>query len=238
MRFTPGNNSTHMKRVLLVCNMVSLIFLSSLLENKTYAAENTDTKNSSGVTLKVNVEKQEVTLQSIRDFRLDLKRIRQAAQDIFDEVTRQPISFQAVPNVVGTVVIDLPVSIKEVGLLEPRHDWIMNGVNKMGPTIELLKKDAESIGKREARPDFSKKTDEELEKLTGNWIAQVNEMHEQYKKLLPLVKTNPYNNTAIAARSRSIFLGAKALEKTRSRAEKLVRKEIKKQRKLEKKSRS
>lgn len=191
----------------------------------------------STVTLKANIEKQVVTLQSIRDFRLDLKRIKQAAQDVFDEVTRQPISIQAVPNMVGTIAIDLPVSARELGFLEPRHDWIVNCVNKMGPTIELLKKDAESIGKRESRPHFSEEAEKELNNLTRNWVNQVNEMYGQYKQLLPLIRANPYSNRAIQARARAIFLGAKSLEKTRSRAEKLVKKELKRQKKLEKKAR-
>ena len=103
------------------------------------------------------------TLQSISDVRLDLKRVRIAASNIFDEVTREPIDFSTAPNVIGGSLIINPIHIRETGVLEPRTDWIENCVMKMGPTIELLRKDVENIGQDDSSLALSESSKAEPE---------------------------------------------------------------------------
>ena len=118
------------------------------------------------ITLEATIQKQEVTLQSISDVRLDLKRVRIAASNIFDEVTREPIDFSTAPNVIGGSLIINPIHIRETGVLEPRTEWIENCVMKMGPTIELLRKDVENIGQDDSSLALSEKSKAELDRLT------------------------------------------------------------------------
>ena len=211
----------------------ALFFVLGMFFSQAGALAQESTKT---ITLEASVKKQEITLQSIKDVRLDLKRVRSAAADIFDEVTRQPISYQATPNVVGTVVINVPISIQESGFLEPRKGWIENSVNKMGPIIELLRKDIETIGQDKATMALSSNAEQELDKLRTNWVELVKHMHSQYRALLPLLKESPYQNRSIAARTRSIYLDTKDLEKTRRKAEKLLRKELKRRKKEQKRA--
>lgn len=191
-------------------------------------------QENKSLTLEATVKKQEVTLQAIRDVRLDLKRVKGAASDIFDEVTREPMDFSTAPNVVGGSVIINPINIRETGVLEPRTQWIENSVAKMGPIIELLRADVDSIGKDDAAFAFSEQSQKTLDELTKDWKTMVKDMFSQYRSLKSALAQKPYNNVSIASRSRSIFLKAKALEKTRRKAERLFRKEIKARKKEEK----
>ena len=204
------------------------------VSNTVFAQEN---KNEEPLTLEATIKKQEITLQEIRDVRLDLRRVMGAATDIFDEVTREPINFSTAPNVVGSSIIINPIHIKEASVLEPRDKWIVNSVSKMGPTIELLRADVENIGQDSHSFAFSEKSQKTFVHLTKDWKSIVKEMYSQYKLLKSALAERPYNNESIAARARSIYLEAKALEKTRRQAEKLFKSEMKK-RKREEKSRS
>ena len=212
----------------------NLAVIFTILVVQVLASSNTMAEEKKSLTLEATVKKQEVTLQTIRDVRLDLKRVKGAASDIFDEVTREPMDFSTAPNVVGGSVIINPITIRETSVLEPRTKWIENSIAKMGPIIELLRADVDSIGKDDASYAFSEQSQKTLDGLTQDWKSMVKEMFSQYQSLKAALTQKPYNNVAIASRSRSIFLKAKALEKTRRQAERLFKKEIKTRKKEEK----
>lgn len=221
----------HLSKRLVKTSAIISLAVFFIQPNYAFADESNKT-----VTLEAAIQKQELTLQSIRDVRLDLKRVRSAASSIFDEVTREPINYTTAPNVIGGSIIINPITIRESSVLEPRSEWIDNCVMKMGPVIELLRKDVESIGKDDASLALSEKTQTQLDKLTKDWVSTVKKMHSHYSQMLPLLKSKPYNNIALASKSRAIFLDAKALEKTRRKAHKLMKKEIQARKKEQRKS--
>ena len=60
-------------------------------------------------------------------------------------------------------------------------------------------------------------------------------MYSDYTAMKPLLKTKPYNNVALASKSRAIFLDAKSLEKTRRKAYRLLSRELKNRKKEQRK---
>ena len=186
------------------------------------------------VNLEAKIEKQEVTLQTIRDLRLDIKRVRSASAAIFDEVTREPVDYTIAPNVVGSTIIN-PITIKETGVLEPRKEWIKHSLDTMRPTIALLKQDVESIEKNERELALSENVEKELDVHRADWVILVKNISKEFNDLVKLTASEPCNNLAIASHSRKIYLMSKRLEKTRKRAEKLLMKELKQRKKTERK---
>jgi hypothetical protein len=218
----------------LAISTLSLLTISS----SCVLAQNTDTTTgtaqpassesappAAGKALTGKVQIITLDLDKLRDVGLDLKRIRHAASDLYDEVTLQPVSIQTQPEVVGRNIIYIPIGFSQTGYRPPSKKAIDACMTEMRPIITVMQDDVNDFVSGQKQFDLSDDTRETLKPLFEQWAQNVNEISDQLKTLDTLTGGPKYDNKAIGNAAAAIDKDCKALETIRKKIYKQIQKE-------------
>jgi hypothetical protein len=190
-------------------------------------ADTTSSDRQSSTTLKGSVVEVSVTLNNLRDARLSISRVRKAAANLYDEVTRQQLTMNYNPNLVGTTVIMTPSPSFSGGFLPARKKWIVASMSEIGPIINLFKEDVDAAIESNRQTNVSTKTREALDELRTNAFESVNKSFGLYKELEGLTAGASYDNAAIATEVKSLDNQMKKLDQSLKKGTSLLQKEAK-----------
>ncbi len=222
-----------------------LVAVACLLANcSTSAAEETPVQTNAGSTagaqesrpapvLKGEVNKINVALENLEEVALDIKRLREAAGDLYDEVTIKPANFSMAPNVVGATVISLPVHISTAAMALPRPKWVNQCMSDIEPVIRLLKQDVDDILSGEKEIHLPQPVWDSLQPQFKDWVALVSNLDNQLNNLQKYTKQPPYDNNVIGTYAGQIQADARKLEITRKKIYKSLQKEARMAKKKE-----
>lgn len=183
--------------------------------------------------LKGEVSKINAALESLQEVGLDVKRAREAAGDLYDEVTIKPTDFNMSPNVVGATVISLPVHINNGAMMQPRAKWINQCMSDIEPIVMLLKQDVDDLLSGEKEINLPQTVLQTLKPLFDQWVSLVNSLAANVQELKPLTTKGPYDNEKIAALAGRVQQDARSLEFARKKIYKMLQSESKKARQKE-----
>lgn len=180
---------------------------------------------ASSTTLKGAVETIQLNLEVLRDIGLDLKKLRSASEELYNEVTLQPVSLQMQPNVVGMgTIIYTPVAAAPM-YMAPRKKRVDLAMNDIRPIVMIMKEDVDKVLSGQRKIDLPDNTDEALDPLFKTWEKLVNNIYSQFTVLEPLTQTSNYDNRAIARSANSIYKDTKSLEDVRKKVFKIIQRE-------------
>lgn len=172
------------------------------------------------------VEVVELNLATLRDLGLDIKHVQHGAGTLMDEVSRQPVSIQTMPEVVGrNTIINLPVGFTGNGYVQPRKAAVDAAMGAMEPWIDLSKASVDAILEGHKKLDLDEDTKKELAPQFKEWVALVNSMYDHLQKLKVLAKKTPYDNEPMASEATAIYKDSKSLEKVRREIYKVLQRE-------------
>jgi hypothetical protein len=186
-----------------------------------------ETPNAQVSPLKMTVQKVQLDLEELRDIGLDLKHTLTAVRHLYDEVTLQPVGLQTEPELIANgVLISIPVGTYPVGPpAPPRKERVDMLMNEIRPVIALLKKNVDDFVTGSKQLDVSDSLKTELDPQLTQWIALVNDLDAQVKKLDLLTAGPHYDNYCIASTASAIQEDIKQLDEIRKTTYKLVRRE-------------
>ncbi|HEY9869325.1 MAG TPA: hypothetical protein V6D08_09180 [Candidatus Obscuribacterales bacterium] len=181
--------------------------------------------------LKGAVVKVEVTLNDLRDARLSISRVRKAAANLYDEVTRQQVTMSYNPNFVGTTVIMTPTASFSGRFLPPRKKWVDASMAEIGPIIKLFKEDVDAAIESNRRTEVSESARKELDPLRDEAFAAVNSSFDLYKQLESLTGGPSYDNNSIASVTKELDKQMEQLDRSLKKGIAVLQKEAKSSRK-------
>src|SRR4030095_7294941 len=210
----------------------STLLLCSLIATFQPAISTEDTgttpgEPAAGTTLQGGVVKVEVTLNDLRDARLSISRLRKATADLYDEVTRQQVTMNFNPNVVGSTVIMTPSPSFSGAFLPPRPKWVKASMGEIGPIINLFKEDVDAAIESDRRTDVSERCRKQLDPIRDQAFASVKTAFDLYKQLQGLTGGSSYDNRAIADTAKSLDRQIKQLDQSLKKGISILQKEAK-----------
>lgn len=188
----------------------------------------------SPVTLTGKVVEVSVTLNNLRDARLSISRVRKAAANLYDEVTRQEMTMNYNPNLIGTTVITIPTPSFTGQLLPARKKWVNASMSEMGPIIALFKEDVDLAIESNRQTDVDAAAKASLEPLRTDVFEAVKASSALYERLEKLTAGSSYDNEAIASDVKNLDAQMKTLDKSLKRGISILQKEAKAQKKNKK----
>jgi hypothetical protein len=182
-----------------------------------------DNDNSS---LSGQVQLVEINLAVLRDLGLDIKRVHHGAATLVDEVSRQPVDLQTMPNVVGfSQVVNIPIGFTGGGFIAPRKSAVDGAMNSIEPWIDLAKASVDAIHEGHKKIDLDDATKEALAPQFKHWESLVNDTYNRLQTLKGLTKGPSYDNQSIADQAGAIAKDAKELDKVRRQVYKVLQRE-------------
>jgi hypothetical protein len=174
------------------------------------------------------VVKIDVTLNDLRDARLSTSRVRKAAANLYDEVTRQQVTMNYNPNVVGMAVIMTPSPSFSGAYLPPRKKWVEAAMSEISPIITLLKEDVDLAIESNRRTEVGDAARAQLDPLRDEAFTAVKTSFDLYKQLERLCfGVSSYDNQAIASVAKSLDHEMKTLDKSLKKGIAVLQKEAK-----------
>lgn len=181
----------------------------------------------SAATLKGTVIQIEDRLNQLRDARLSISRVRKATANLYDEVTRQPVTMGFNPNVVGTTVIMTPMPMFSGPCLPARKKWVVASMDEIGPIINLFKEDVDTAIETNARADVGNAARKALDPIREKAFATVKTSFDLYKQLVGLTAGATYDNNSIASVTKNLDAQVKQLDRDFKKAISILQKEAK-----------
>jgi hypothetical protein len=182
---------------------------------------------TSPTTLQGNVVEVGVTLNNLRDARLSISRVRKATANLYDEVTRQQMTMDFNPNVIGTTVIMTPRPTFSGALLPARKKWVDASMAEIRPIINLFKEDVDVAIETDRRTDVSDKTKKTLDQIRAEAFESIKKSFEDFTQLEVLTNTTNYDNAAISNEVTKLDNQMKTLDRTLKKGITILQKESK-----------
>lgn len=191
------------------------------------ADEATESKSDapSPVQLKGSVIQVDVQLNNLSDARLDISRARKAIANLYDEVTRQQMTMNYTPNMVGSMVIMTPTPTFSGQYLPARKEWVDESMADIVPIIKLFKQEVDTTIENNRIVDASETTRKQLAPLRDQAFASVKQSSDTLVQLERLTSSRPYDNKMIAQVSQFLDKQMKDLDKSLKRAVSILQKE-------------
>lgn len=208
--------------------LVTGLFSTLVLAFSPAYSDETGTGNGdapSSVQLKGQVVQVDVQLTNLNDARLDISRARKAIANLYDEVTRQQVTMNYTPNVVGTMVIMTPTPSFTGQTLPARSQWVDASMAEIVPIIKLFKEEVDTAIENNRIVAVSDSTHQKLEPLRDEAFKSVKSSFDTLTKLESLTKARPYDNAAIATTSKTLDGQMKGLDNNLKKAISLLRRE-------------
>ncbi|MBX9694641.1 MAG: hypothetical protein K2Z81_19800 [Cyanobacteria bacterium] len=181
----------------------------------------TDTKKLEGA---VSVS---TTLNTLKDARLSISRLRKAIANLFDEMTRQDTSMMYVPDVVGATFITTARPVSSGQRLPPRKNWVDEAMHEISPIMKLFKEDVDAAIENNNRAEVSSSARQKLDPMREDAFKRVKNSFDLYEKLEKLTEGPPYQADQAASLCEQIDREMKQLDKTLKRGMGILKKEQK-----------
>lgn len=172
-------------------------------------------------TISGGVVKIEVVANDFKDARLSVSRVRKAAANLYDEMTREEVAVNYTPNVVGMTVITTPMPAFTGRYLPPRKKWVDASMAEIGPIIKLFREDVDIAIENNRRADVSDPAREALAPIREEIFATVKKSSDIYQLLERMTGGQQ------AADSASVATQAKELDKQMRQLDKLLKQGLK-----------
>lgn len=212
------------RRLLLSGIFVSLIAFSP---SGACADESSQTSGTASKPLQGGVVEVEVTLNDLRDARLSISRVRKATANLYDEVTRQQVTMNYNPNLVGTTLITVPTPSFSGIMLPARKKWVDASMAEIGPIITLFKEDVDRAIESDRHTNVSDNTRKALEPLREDAFSTIKSSSETYKALEAATRGSDYDNAGIASLTKTLDSQMRQLDKSMKKGISILQKEEK-----------
>lgn len=222
--------------LLIVCSVVAFFLGSTCALGDDTAGGDTTSSDSPPTTpapITGGVVKIDVAMSDLRDARLATHRVRKAAANLYDEMTRHEMMMGYNPNVVGSILIMAPAPMAGP-ILPARKQWVDQSMGEIEPVIKLFKQDVEVAIDSHRRTDVSDKAKEELDPLKQKAFATVEKSFDTFKQLETLTQASQfgtYDQPSIAAAAKSLDQEMKELDKELKKGISILQKEAKAEKK-------
>lgn len=184
---------------------------------------------ASGTTLKGEVVKVQVSLNNLSDARLAINRVRKAAANLYDEVTRKEMSLNLNPNVVGSnVMMTIPQPVPTGSFLPPRKKWMNQSMVEINPILHLFKEDVDNAIETNRQTEVSEAVHQQLQPLRLQAFETVKASFSTFKELEKLTGAQTYDNKAIAAAAKALDSQMKDLDRDLKKGVAILQKEARK----------
>ena len=141
----------------------------------------------------------DVEIGNVRDISIDIKRAKTAANHLFDEVTRHPITSYNAINTMGPVMMTFEEPTFDASkVLPPRQKWVDVYMQQITPSVMLIKEDVESINTGRQEMGFNAEAKAKLDEHLAECTKNINEAAGFAETLKTLTAAPPYDNLAIA----------------------------------------
>lgn len=197
------------------------------------AAEHAGKDHSEGAltgegALKGGVEQVEISLTRMRDVSLDVKTLESDVKGLYGEATRQIVSIESSPNIIGGVLVNIPYRFETGSYLPPRRKQVKHYVSQIGPTLKLLKEGVEEMECGCRAILVPEGIRDEFQPIVKDWNALVKEANEHFDDLEKYVAENRLTNSELGGRAQELSNDMRGLEATLKQAFKLVKRAQKK----------
>ncbi|MDR3616717.1 MAG: hypothetical protein P4L53_24380 [Candidatus Obscuribacterales bacterium] len=168
-------------------------------------------------------------LGNVRDILLDVERAQKAASNLFDEVTRHPITTTMSANVIGATVISMPQPTFDVSQTLPaRKAWVDTYMSEIKPIIIYMKQDLDAIRSGESALQMAEKDEKVLKPLLADWAAAIDKGAAATDELTKLTVGPTYDNSGIAKQAIELHKAMKTIKKNGKKVLDILRKSAKK----------
>jgi len=168
-------------------------------------------------------------LGNVRDILLDVDRAQKAASNLFDEVSRHPITTTMSANVIGATVISMPQPTFDMSQVLPaRKSWVDTYMSEIKPIVIYMKQDLEAIRSGEADLHMSDKDEKALTPLLAEWATAIDKGAAATDELTKLTAGQPYDNSGIAKQAVELHKAMKTIKKNGKKVLDILRKSAKK----------
>jgi hypothetical protein len=178
----------------------------------------------------------DTTLNDLRDARLGATRVRKAAANLYDEMTRQQVTMMSQPNMVGNNNFSIPRPVFG-GYLPPRPKWVKEEMAEIAPIIKLFKEDVDAAIESNRRTEVDDSTRKTLDSLRTDVFARVQKAFEIVTQLEPLTGGPTFENTKVAELAKSLDEEMKQLDRSLKRGMSVLQRAQKGSKKSDRKSR-
>ena len=178
-------------------------------------------------TISGGVVKIEVVANEFKDARLSVSRVRKAAANLYDEMTREEVTTNFVPNAVGMTVITTPMPTFTGRYLPPRKKWVDASMAEIGPLIKLFKEDVDIAIENNRRADVSDPGRVALAPIREEIFATVKSSFDLYQKLEVMTSGANCDSATIAATAKELDRQMRQLDKLLKQGLKVLQKEAK-----------
>lgn len=213
----------------MVCKKLSLlIFLFAA--TAAFAQTDSSPEQSKGTEpLKGEADVVVVTLSDLRDVGSDLEHLRNAANQLYGEVTLQRVTVQTIPTLVGPgSVVNLPIGFMPTGeYIPPRTRRVVAAMNEIRPIATLLKADLDSFKSGQKQLVLPGETAEVFNEQMQQWSVEADNIYGQLQLLEHLCAHHPYDQGAMAQATWAIVEDSKDLERIRRAMYKALQREVK-----------
>jgi len=196
--------------------------LSSFAEETSDTADNGTPK----ATLTGGVQIED-TLNLLQDARLSVSRVRAAASNLYDEMTRRQMTMTYSPNAVGQQLLWRPTPTFSGNYLPARPKWVKESMAEIGPIIKLFKEDVDAAIESDRRTEVSAAARKKLDPLREKAFASVKTSFDLYAELEKLTSGSSYNNMTVASKTKDLNDQMKQLDQSFKRGIKILQKEAK-----------
>lgn len=198
----------------------TVLLLALLLMLSSYSVAKADDKGSTvrhGVTLSTTNKTNKVTLEDIRDLGICLIQIKQQAENLFIEVTRERVPVDSRP------IVAKPEDISSVELgdgsnfLPARPDWLIFYVGTLEPIIHLFREDLRDNPRAPSTLLVPKGTKDSFVNILASYEKDVDALNECLNQIYDSIGEKD-NNIKIARSSIKLFQIAEKMETSRVEA--------------------
>lgn len=188
--------------------------------------------STSSTPLEGGVQKVTVSLETLRDVGLDLKRLLKEVSGLYDEVTIRPVRMITQPEMIGPgMIINIPIGTQPIGPAEPpKKERVDLAMSEITPVVTMMKKNVDAFVAGDSELDLSADVQKQLQPEITSWVNSVNQLSAQFNALQQQTQGPPYSNDNIAAATGAMQTSIKELDKTRRDIYKAIRNEGKRKR--------
>lgn len=174
--------------------------------------------------IKAGVNVYVVSLENLKEIGMAIQEVREAASDLYDEVSRREVTLTSTPNVVGFTVMSMPSGFTQGAYLPPRKKWVDTYMQDMSKTVKLMKEECDDVLAGKASIVVPAPQQEQVKAMFAQWVSYVNDTFNKVSDLEKVTGQPMLNNAAIANAALAINKDMKNLETLRKKVYKIYQK--------------
>lgn len=174
--------------------------------------------------IKAGVNVYVVSLENLKEIGMAIQEVREAASDLYEEVSRREVTLTSTPNVVGFTVMSMPSGFTQGAYLPPRKKWVDAYMQDMSRIVKLMKDECDDVLSGKAPLVVPAPQQEQVKAMFVQWVSYVNDTFNKVSDLETTTKQPMLNNASIANAALVINKDMKNLEALRKKVYKIYQK--------------